>query len=192
MSGSLVHEAIRNGAPFVLARSPRPKPMRTTIFIFFFLGLTVGCSNEIPGESRLPRCEPRSNVDPARLNIDTSAEDYAVADPCRAILWFYIAGNTELRAVEGEIDFTHFEGERAGTESFDFEFSAPEAGMFSETVELAPIEGYLCRELLVDFSRLACRDGEGVEIECPEVRVKTSYVFEDFNFEADGLDVCFD
>ncbi len=29
-------------------------------------------------------------------------------------------------------------------------------------------------------------------MECPEVRLKSSYAFEDFTIETDGLDVCFD
>lgn len=165
---------------------------RTTLAILFISSLGAGCSNETPGESRLPRCEPRSNVDPARLNIDSSAEDHAVADPCRAEIRFYISHNTELRAVEGEIDFMHFEGERVASEAFELEFPEAKAGMLIETVELAPIEGHMCREFLVHVSRLACRDEADNEIECPDVRLKTSYVFEDFTIDTDGLDVCFD
>lgn len=161
--------------------------------LFAFCAVAVvGCSNEIPGESRLPRCEPRSHVEPGRLNIDSAAEDYAVVAPCRAALQFYIAGNTNLRGVAGEVDFHHFEGERLASEAFELEFSAPRGGMFSETAALAPIEGHMCRELVVTVSRLACHDGDGNQIECPAVRLKTSYVFEDFLVDAAGLDVCFD
>lgn len=92
--------------------------MRKTPTVVILAGLLAGCSNEIPGESRLPRCEPRSQVDPVRLNIDSTAEDYAVVKPSRA--------------------------------------------------------------------------GEGKGIECPAVRLKTSYVFEDLTIDASCLDVCFD
>ena len=154
--------------------------------------LLAGCSNEIPGETRLPRCEPRSNVDPALLSIDSTAEDFAVAHPCRAGIRFSIWRNTELRKVEGEIEFTHFEGERVASKAFELEFPAAEQGMPVETAELAPIEGHTCREFLVHVSRLACQDDAGNEIECPDVRLKTSYVFEDFTIDTTNLDVCFD
>lgn len=152
----------------------------------------AGCSSEIPGETRLPRCEPRSNVDPARLNIDSTAEDFGRIDPCRAGLRFYISRNTELRAVEVETDFMLFEGERIASENFELEFPAARGGMLAETIELAPVEDHTCHELLVLVSRLACLDGRGNEIECPEVRLNTSYVFGDFTMATDGLDVCFD
>lgn len=86
--------------------------------------LPAGCPSEIPGESRLPRCEPRGNADPAKLDIDSTAEDFALADPCRAVLQFYIARNTDLEMVEGEIDFSDFDGRRVGSQSFDVELPA--------------------------------------------------------------------
>jgi len=155
-------------------------------------GLLAGCSNEIPGESRLPRCEPRSNTDPARLNIDSSAEDFAMSDPCRAAIQFYIASNTDLRAIEGEVDFKNIDGEDVAVESFRLEFTSVRGGMFSEVVELAPVDGHMCRQLLTNVSGMLCRDGKGDAIVCPAVRLKTGYVFEDFTIEARELNVCFD
>lgn len=166
--------------------------MRTTLVIVFMSSLVAGCSNEIPGETRLPRCEPRSNVDPARLNIDSSAKDFGAIDPCRAEIRFSISRNTKLRKVEGEIDFVHFEGERVASEVFKFELPAAARGMLVETAELAPIEGHFCREFLVHVSRLQCREEGGIEIECPDVRLQTSYVFEDFTVNTTDLNVCFD
>lgn len=166
--------------------------MRKTFVIASLVSLLGGCSNEIPGESRLPRCEPRSHVDPARLNIDSDAEDYAVVKPCRGTIQFYIAGKTDLRRIEGEIEVNDIDGEQVAAESFELEFSSIRGGMFSEGVEFAPVEGHMCRELLVHVSRLACRDGEGQGIECPAVRLKTSYMFEDFTIAVSDLDVCFD
>lgn len=166
--------------------------MRLAWSVAILASLVAGCSNEIPGESRLPRCEPRSHVGPARLNIDSTAEDYAVVKPCRAAIEFYIAGKTDLRGLEGEIDFNDIDGEQVAAESFEVEFRSIRGGMFSDVFELAPVEGRMCRELLVHVSGLACRDGEGKGIECPAVRLKTSYVFEDLTIDASGLDVCFD
>lgn len=166
--------------------------MRTALAILFISSLGAGCSNEIPGETRLPRCEPRSNVDPARLNIDSDARDYAVFDPCRAEIVFYISHNTGLRTLKGQIGFRHFEGGRVASEPFELEFPAAEAGMLIESVEPAPIQGHMCREFLVHISALTCLDEAGREFDCPEVRLKTSYVFEDFTIETDDLDVCFD
>jgi len=166
--------------------------MIKTFVVAAIVTLPAGCSSEIPGESRLPRCEPRSHVDPARLNIDSDAEDYAVVKPCRGSIQIYIAGKTELRAIEGEVEVNDIGGEQVAAESFELEFGSIRGGMFSEVVELAPVEGYMCRELLMHVSRLACRDGEGKGIECPAVRFKTSYVFEDFRIDKDELDVCFD
>jgi len=170
--------------------------MRTAPVIVLVASLLCSFPNDIPGESRLPRCEPRSNVDPARLNIDSAAEEFAVAHPCRAALHFYIQHNSNLGRVEGRVDFSHFEGGDIGSDSdtqeFKLELTAAEAGMRSETVELAPVEGHMCREFLVHLSGLACRDGEGREIECPDVRLKTSYVFEDFTIDTEGFEICFD
>lgn len=46
--------------------------------------------------------------------------------------------------------------------------------------------------LTANLSGLVCRGESGAPIECPEARLKTSYVFRDFNIEPEGLDVCYD
>ena len=166
--------------------------MRTALSIALCLALGAGCDVEIPGESRQPRCEPRSTADPGRLNIDTDAEDFALADPCRASLSFYIAGNTPLRSLSAEVALGDFDDNRVASETIDVEFGSMRAGMFSRTVSLSPVHGHRCRGLLAHIAELSCRGVDGHGIECPAVRLKTSYVFEDFTIDTEGLDVCFD
>jgi|SRR6056297_1036882 len=154
--------------------------------------LVAGCSHEIPGQTRLPRCEARSNVDPARLSIDARAKDFGAINPCRAEIRFSISRNTDLRTMEGRVELTDVHGALVASESFELEFSSPSAGMFRKTVVLSPIDEYICRDLLVELSGILCRNGKGEAIECPAVRLKSSYVFEDFTIDDTDLNVCFD
>ena len=154
--------------------------------------LLGGCSSEIPGELRLPRCEPRSHLDPARLNIDSTAKDFGLADSCRASIRFYIADTAQLRVIEGKIAFSDIDGVYLRSDTFALEFTSTRGGMFSETVDPAPLEGHRCRGVLAHLSELECRDEAGRAIECPSVRLKTSDALEDFTIETGELDVCFD
>lgn len=169
---------------------------RRVMVLAAFAGLgTVllnGCSQEIPGESREPRCEARLHTAPGRLNIDTGAEDFGIADPCRATISFFIARNTPLREVEAAILFTGAAGTSVGTEQVRVWFGEPDGGMYSEEVSVTPVEDHSCRSLVTRITELVCRDAQGGRIDCPSVALQTSYVFEDFTIDTGGLDVCFD
>ncbi|MGK7295858.1 MAG: hypothetical protein ACNS61_08540 [Candidatus Wenzhouxiangella sp. M2_3B_020] len=166
--------------------------MRKTLLLAFCTGLVAGCEFEVPGESRQPRCEPRGSAEPGRLNISSEDEGSALSEPCRARLRFYIAGNTPLRELETEILLLDNDGERVAATSTALRFGDAGAGMFVESVELPPVPAAHCLELRAHVADLSCRDGEGRRIECPAVRLKTSYVLEDVTIETGNLNVCYD
>ncbi|MDT8449375.1 MAG: hypothetical protein RQ847_04300 [Wenzhouxiangellaceae bacterium] len=164
-----------------------------TLPVSVALLILAGCDQPIPGETREPRCEARSTAEPGRLNIDTGAEDFAVSDPCRASIHFYIARNTPLREIEAVVGFDDADSNRVADRKVRADFDQPDYWMYSRKIKLEPIEGYSCRMLSANLAAgLVCRGDSGAPIECPEVRVKTSYVFRDFTIDGHGLDVCFD
>lgn len=167
------------------------RPMRLLVLAALLPAL-AGCDRPIPGETREPRCEARSTAEPGRLNIDTGAEDIAVSDPCRASIDFYIARNTPLREIEAVVGFDDSDSNRVADRTVRAVFEQPDYGMYSREIRLEPIEGYSCLMLIANLAGLVCRGESGASIECPEVRLKTSYVFWDFTIEPEGLEVCYD
>lgn len=166
--------------------------MRRKFPIALFMVLVAGCEIEVPGESRLPRCEPRGSGDAGRLNIDSDAVGSTLSDPCRARIRFYIAGKTPLRSLETEVVLRGLDGDRVAATSTRLTFGEVEAGMFVESVDLPPVQTARCLELRAHVAVLSCRDVGGRHIECPAIRLKTSYVFEDFTIENDNVNVCYD
>lgn len=152
-----------------------------------------GCAEqELPGDLREPRCEPRKTTAPGRLNFDTSAEHYGLRDPCESSISLYIAGNSDLRAVEGRLGVKGPDGETLRERLVSIELDGPDSGMYHHELHAAPVDGHDCRSLTLDFEVLACRDGENNRIDCPDIRVKTSMVLADFMVHGTDLNVCFD
>lgn len=161
------------------------------ISIPFFLAVP-GCSSE-PGlpEVREPRCEPRSTSAPARLNIETSAANYGMP-PCEATVHFAIMRNSELRSLEGSIEIIGPEGSVLHQDAIQVFLEGPDFGTFQNEIQAGSIPGQMCRNLTLDFELLHCGDEDGNQIECPEVRVKESFVLKRFTTRGTDLNVCFD
>lgn len=157
------------------------------------VGVLTGCApEELPGDLREPRCEPRKTTAPGRLNFDTSAEHYGLRDPCESSISLYIARNTDLREVEGRLRVMGPDGRELRERVISIELQGPDSGMFHHEVRVEPVDGHDCHSLTLDFEVLACRDAGNNHIDCPEVRVKTSMVLADFMVHGPDLNVCFD
>jgi hypothetical protein len=138
----------------------------------------------------MPRCEARSNVDPARLNIDSGAEGYGLAKPCRSHLDFSIAANTKIRFVSGKL--TVYGEEQPSSYDYSVGFSKKRSGFFVKHFPIPKQETDSCDELKVSIDSLECFDDEKRPIECPAIRLKTSVTFKDLWLDVGSLDVCFD
>lgn len=159
------------------------------ISISFLIGLP-GCYTEPgPPEVREPRCEPRSTTDPIRLTLETSAEDYGAIPPCQPIVSFFLMGTSNLRSIEGSVEIIGPAGEVLHEEPIR---AALEESSFRSDVHIDSVDGHICRALTLDLEVLHCSDGDGNPIECPEVRVKQSYVLESFTAHGADIEVCFD
>ncbi|WP_043766928.1 hypothetical protein [Algiphilus aromaticivorans] len=146
----------------------------------------------VPGDHRQPRCEARKTSEPGRLNIDSGAEGFAVQTPCEAELSFYIAANSELRALEGEARLLDAAGEVVRKAAFAAKLQDNGTGMWARDIALPEIAGHSCRSLRLELDSLRCRDADGRAIQCPSIRLKASMVMEDLTVAGEGLDVCFD
>lgn len=170
------------------------KPVNPSCLVAVLLLSTLAGCLEVPEppEVREPQCEPRSTTEPGRLSIEATADNYGVMPPCEAIVTFYIPGTAPLAAIEAEAKLTDPNGATMGPERLEFDLHGPKGGMLYREVKLAPAEGGICRETTLDLELLACRDGNGTPIECPEVRVRRSYSLSKVTAFGPELDVCFD
>lgn len=151
-----------------------------------------GCYSEPePPEVREPRCEPRSTTEPSSLTLDTSAENYAVIPPCEAIVSFSVMGDSKVRSVAGEVEIIGPAGDMLYEDSIQVSLEGPSFGVFRNDVHIGSVDGHMCRELMLDLELLHCGDEGGNRIECPEIRVKKSYVLESFTAHGADIDVCF-
>lgn len=163
-------------------------------YLLVLLTTLVGCSEfdaTLPGDGREPKCEKRSNIDPARLNIDSHAKDYGLIRPCRSYMEFYIAHNTQVRTIDGVIT-TFRQNSKLNSHEFQLNLSGPENGLFYYNYEVPPMKNYTCDEIIISIDSLQCHNGDAVEIKCPAVRLKTSMIYEDLRINMHTLDVCFD
>jgi len=161
-------------------------------FLLFCITL-VGCDpldTTLPGDERMPRCEARSNVDPARLNIDSDGEGYGLVKPCRSHLDFGIAAATNIRFVSGKL--TVYGEQKPSSYDYSVSFGEKRSGFLVNHFEIPGQENDSCDELKVSIDSLECFDHEKRPIECPAIRLKTSLIFGDLWIEAGSLDVCFD
>jgi hypothetical protein len=154
-------------------------------------GLTSADAN-LPGDKREPRCEKRSNTDPGRLNINSNASLYGLyAPPCKSSLDFYIAHNTLIRSASGRITI-YAENEELYSYDFHVKFNEPVYGLYRDRYEIPSQENKSCSELDVKIDTLECRDIEGIIIDCPVTRLKTSMAFNDLLVDENAINVCFD
>jgi len=160
--------------------------------IFLAAALVSACEAEIPGETRLPRCEPRSSTEPGRLNIETGAEDYGVMAPCRASLRLYIPARTPLGSLKADVELLDRNGKGVARRTMTAAFPGPQAGMLVASINLPVVPDVACHGLDARVESLACFGAAGERIDCPAVRVRTSYVLHDVTVEPGGLDVCYD
>jgi len=154
----------------------------------------AGCdADPVPLAPTEPACNPRSSTDPARLNIDSSAEGFGTASSCRATLQFSIARNTDLRALAGTIRITGADGPAVGgTAPLSVSLTGPEGGMFRGEQAVAPIVDRSCRQTSFILEIERCAGGDGDSIRCPEVRVRPSRVLRRLEASGDGVSVCYD
>ncbi|MGQ9426996.1 hypothetical protein ACXYTJ_15185 [Gilvimarinus sp. F26214L] len=162
--------------------------------------LLAACAGEHPGVGSvetasgepLPVCKRRSASSPGRLNVDASALRHGVAPPCEVVVEFYIARNTPLRALAGNVQYRDPDG---GT-ILDFPFRANLEyggnGMLQQRVAGRPGQGLACGELDLGIELSGCFDERGDEVQCPPVRIKKNVVFQRILVAADGVDVCAD
>lgn len=171
----------------------RSKTVLWCIVILFTVIALPGCSSEkAPDGLGEPPCEARKTTDPGRLNIDTKAKNYGSLPPCEASLLFYIARNTELKSLGGNIKVIG-EGDRTVRKiPISAEHEETDYGLLDKEIEVGPFEDYTCRELSLRIESPECQDREGKDIVCPDIRIKRSQVLNNLNIEGDDLDVCYD
>ncbi len=152
-----------------------------------------GCSSESePQQLPEPRCEPRSTTEPSRLTLETSAENYGAMPPCEAIVNFAVTGNSAVRSVAGEVEIIGPAGDVLHSDAIEAALQGPSFGVFQNDVHIDSVDGHICRELELHLELLHCGNEDGNRIECPEVRVKKSFVLERFTAHGAEIDVCFD
>ena len=166
--------------------------LRAPLALALVLG-AAGCgADPVPPAPTEPACEPRSTTAPARLNIDSSAENFGAVQPCEATLSFSIARNTDLRALSFTIRLTDAEGQAVSQTPLWISFSGPAGGMYRGELAVTPVPGASCRSLEFSLEIERCSNNNDQVIECPEVGVQTSYVLRRLEASGSGVSVCYD
>lgn len=158
-----------------------------------FLGVvSFFISTAIAQEGSPVSCEPRSNVDPGRLNISVEADRYGIIPPCKAKVSLYIPRNTHLRSIDGVLKLSTTDGNVLSAEDARIDFARTNYGMFAAEVSLAPVSDTTCASLSVSLDIKSCRRDGGGLIECPEIRVKTPQMFAGLLVSGESLNICHD
>lgn len=139
-----------------------------------------------------PACEPRSASAPGRLNVEASGLRHGVIPPCEAAVDFYIPRNAALGGLTGTLRYLNSEGAAVLESPFEIILKDGGNGLFQDHLIGQPAEGVMCRELELDIELSGCFDRKHFAIDCPPVRVKKSYVFEELVVNGERLDVCAD
>lgn len=101
-------------------------------------------------------------------------------------------GNSPLRSVAGKVEVIGETGEVLHERPIQASLEGPSFGAFHNDVRIGPVDGHICRELVLDLELLHCRDEDDSHIECPEVKMNESDVLENFTAHGKDIGVCFD
>jgi len=170
------------------------KYLHALLITFCIWGILMvpGCSSQTPDKNlSYPACEPRSNTDPARLNIRASAEDFGMISPCKGKFELYINPNSQIRSLVFDLEYLNTDNKLVFKEQVSAELKQHSTGMFQKEITVSPVEGESCRNLQIAIQSMACYSVDGNLIDCPEIRILSPDTFESINL-SESLNVCAD
>src|SRR5690625_1859230 len=133
---------------------------------------------------------PRSQIDPARLNIDLIADGYGLIPPCQSNPWLYTPHTTPPRANGGLVVVTDADGVVLSERAELIGLSPSGGGMHTARISVGPVAGYACQHLSARFEVRSCLGEAGDTIDCPEIRVRRPQAFEEFSVQGEDLSIC--
>lgn len=169
----------------------RCKRISTGLVLTLCAGGVAGLAVEKPVDPQYPACEPRSQSEPGRLNVSVEAEGFGLTPACHSELVFYIARNTKLRSLSGDLTLTTAAGRVLARDDFVAKLSGPTGGLWRSSVTV-PAGDSSCASLDLMVKVQACRDASGEDLICPEIRVRPNHVFRELFVRGNGLEPCMD
>lgn len=169
----------------------RCKGIRYVFVLILCAGGAASLAVEKPVNPQVPACEPRSQREPGRLNISVEAEGFGLTPACHSELVFYIARNTKLRSLSGELALTTAAGRVLARDDFVAKLSGPTGGLWRSSVTV-PAGDSSCASLDLMVEVQACRDASGEDLICPAIRVRPNHVFRELFVRGNGLEPCMD
>jgi len=161
-----------------------------SFFIWGFI-LNTSCSSQTKENvQRYPACERRSNTDPGRLTIRAGAEDFGMAPPCIGKLELYINPNSQTRSLVIDLEYLNMDDELVHQEQLRTDLKPTSTGMFQNEATTSPVQGATCRTLQMVLRSITCYSSDGIEVECPDVRVIPPDAFYSLKIDDQTLNVC--